>query len=314
MTLQQPLVSVIMNCFNGEKYLREAMDSVFAQSLQNWEIIFWDNASSDTSPQIALSYKDDRVKYHRSSTNTSLGEARCNAVNVAQGKWLAFLDCDDIWYPNKLVVQMTALVGTDYVFAYAGVREITAQGRKIRTVVPNYASGDLLGNLLTHFDVNMVTPVVCRQFLVEKQINFDPKITASEEYNLFVRLAARGRVLVQREVLGDYRVYPGSLTDRNINRWAIERRITLKQLSSEVPSVTETHARAYLEAEMRGDYYEARYLSSEGHRKEARKIMNRIGKANWRYKLLGVSLYIPGLWNLIHTNTIRRKLTALLYR
>lgn len=306
-----PKVSVIMNCYNGEKYLREAMDSVFAQTFQDWEIVFWDNTSSDSSPQIAKSYGDAKVKYFRSPSLTNLGEARRNAVNVAQGEWVAFLDCDDIWYPEKLAVQMAALEGTDYIFAYAGIREVTAEGVPMRTVVPKYASGDVLEALLTQFDVNMVTPVIRRSFLVSHRINFEPEITASEEYNLFVRLAARGSVLVQTEILGDYRVYSGSLTDRQISRWATERRMTLRQLATEVPHVPITYALAYREAEMRGDYYEARYLVSEGRMKEARSIMSRIGADDWRYKLLGISLYIPGLWNLIHDSKTKRKLSSI---
>ena len=58
---EQPLVSVIMNCFNGEKYLREAIDSVLAQTYQNWELIFWDNQSTDSSAEIVKSYDDPRI-------------------------------------------------------------------------------------------------------------------------------------------------------------------------------------------------------------------------------------------------------------
>lgn len=306
-----PKVSIVMNCYNGEKYLREAMDSVFAQKFEDWEIVFWDNNSGDSSPEIAKSYDDSKVKYFRSPTVTNLGEARRNAVNVAQGEWVAFLDCDDIWYPEKLMVQMDALEKTDYVFAYAGILEISADGIPMRTVLPKYESGDVLEKLLNQFDVNMVTPVIRRSFLVEHQINFEAEITASEEYNLFVRLAARGSVLVQRAILGEYRVYAGSLTDRQISRWAAERRMTLSQLAKEVPSVPKKYARAYREAEMRGDYYEARYLVSEGKLKQARILMKRIGADDWRYKFLSMSLHIPGLWNFLHNNKIKRKLSII---
>ena len=63
-----------MNCFNGERYLREAIDSVYLQTYKNWEIIFWDNASTDKSSRIANSY-DKKLKYYRSDKNTKLGEA-----------------------------------------------------------------------------------------------------------------------------------------------------------------------------------------------------------------------------------------------
>jgi glycosyltransferase involved in cell wall biosynthesis len=306
-----PKVSVIMNCYNGEKYLREAISSVFAQSFTDWEIVFWDNQSTDSTAEIVKSYGASRIRYFRSPEFTSLGEARRNAVNVAQGEWIAFLDSDDIWQPNKLMIQMTALAGTDYVFAYAGILEITADGVPIRSVIPRYTSGNLLEKLLIQFDVNMVTPVIRRNFLVDHKINFEPEMTASEEYNIFVRLAARGSALVQKEILGSYRVYQGSLTEKKISRWAIERRLTLNQLTMETPSVREEYASAFQEAEMRGFYYEARYLMVEGNLKEAIKRMRIIGSCNWKYRLLEVSLYIPGLWNLLHNIKIRRKLISI---
>ena len=86
---KQPLVSIIMNCFNGERYLREAIDSIYAQTYSNWEIIFWDNASLDSSYKIASSY-DSKIKLFKSNTNTSLGEARSEAIKNSNGDWLAF--------------------------------------------------------------------------------------------------------------------------------------------------------------------------------------------------------------------------------
>ena len=62
--LRQPLVSIIVNCFNGEEYLRDALDSIITQTYKNWEIIFWDNQSNDKSAKIFKDYKDDRLKYY----------------------------------------------------------------------------------------------------------------------------------------------------------------------------------------------------------------------------------------------------------
>ena len=90
-----------MNCYNGEKYLQEAIDSVYAQSYKNWEIIFWDNASKDLSANIAKSY-DSKVKYFFSNKTISLGHARNKAIEQSKGSYVAFLDVDDIWYPNKV--------------------------------------------------------------------------------------------------------------------------------------------------------------------------------------------------------------------
>ena len=98
----QPLVSVIMNCYNGEMYLREALDSVLSQTYTNWELIFWDNQSSDKSETIFLSYDDSRLIYFYAPQHTNLGKARTLAIEKTRGQWIAFLDVDDLWFPEKL--------------------------------------------------------------------------------------------------------------------------------------------------------------------------------------------------------------------
>ena len=87
----KPLVSVIMNCLNCEQYLRDAIDSVYAQTYDNWEIIFWDNGSCDKSGEIAKSY-DSKLKYFKTEETSILGTARVLAVEQANGEYFAFLD------------------------------------------------------------------------------------------------------------------------------------------------------------------------------------------------------------------------------
>ena len=300
-------VSIIMNCHNGEKYLREAINSVYAQSFEDWEIIFWDNASTDETPNIAATY-DSKLKYFRSVELITLGAARREAVLKATGEWIAFLDCDDSWFPEKLQMQLDALSGTDFILCYAGIREINHSGRLIREVLPQHQSGQLLEKLLLQFDINMVTPMLKRDILEEYGINFDENVTASEEYNLFVRLAAKGMVLALPEVLGTYRVSSGSLTDRQISQWAVERYYTLEQLKQENPGIEVRFLKAFEEAYARGDYYKARYLMTEGRYIEARQVMAGIVGYDYRYRLLEIILYIPGLWGLVHGNFIKRRI------
>jgi len=112
-----PLVSVLMNCFNGEKYLREAIDSIINQTYKNWEIIFIDNCSIDNSAEIAESYKDERIKYYRTRKNIPLYAARNIAIDKCNGEYIGFLDCDDIWLEDKLEKQIVlAMDGHDIVF------------------------------------------------------------------------------------------------------------------------------------------------------------------------------------------------------
>ena len=102
----QPLVSVIMNCFNGEEYLKDAINSVISQTYKNWELIFWDNQSKDKSSEIFKSYKDERLKYFLANKHTSLYKARNLAIEKSKGDYIAFLDTDDLWEKEKLELQM----------------------------------------------------------------------------------------------------------------------------------------------------------------------------------------------------------------
>ena len=99
------LVSIIMNCHNGETFLREAIKSVLNQSYKKWELIFWDNNSTDKSAQIFKSFKDKRLKYFFRKRKVSLYESRNSAIKKAKGEFIAFLDADDLWCSNKLFLQ-----------------------------------------------------------------------------------------------------------------------------------------------------------------------------------------------------------------
>ena len=119
---EKPLVSVIINCFNGEKYLCEALDSVIIQTYKNWEIIFWDNQSTDKSAEIFKSYKDSRLKYYCASSHANiLYEAKNYALQKANGDFIAFLDVDDWWLPNKLDKQIPLFDDPDVALVYGNL-------------------------------------------------------------------------------------------------------------------------------------------------------------------------------------------------
>ena len=102
----EPLVSIIMNCLNGEKYLKFSLRSIIEQDYKNWELIFWDNKSSDNSFKIVKSFRDKRIRYFRANKKTVLYEARNLAIKKARGKFIAFLDVDDFWSKDKLSKQI----------------------------------------------------------------------------------------------------------------------------------------------------------------------------------------------------------------
>ena len=98
----KPLVSIIVNCYNGEKYLSQCLESIVNQTYQNWELIFWDNRSTDNSKKIFGKFNDKRFKYYLSTEHTFLYKARDLAIGKAVGDFIAFCDVDDFWSNKKL--------------------------------------------------------------------------------------------------------------------------------------------------------------------------------------------------------------------
>ena len=108
-------VSVIINCLNGEKFLKQAIYSVLKQDYQNLEIIFWDNNSTDNSIKQLKELKTNRrIKLYESSKTIKLYNARNFAIKKATGKYIAFLDVDDTWERGKISSQVTKIEKDSY--------------------------------------------------------------------------------------------------------------------------------------------------------------------------------------------------------
>ena len=116
------LVSIIMPNYNSEKYLQATIQSVLDQTYQNWELIFVDDCSTDNSFDLARSFNDERIKVFRNETNSGAAISRNYALRMAQGKWIAFLDSDDLWTPDKLHKQISFMVEKNYDFTYTYYR------------------------------------------------------------------------------------------------------------------------------------------------------------------------------------------------
>lgn len=105
--MNNPLVSVMMNCFNGEQYLHDSIQSVLNQTYQNWEIVFWDNCSTDNTAHILREFQDKRIKYFKAESHSKkLYEARNKALKFCNGSLISFLDVDDWWAETKLQTQI----------------------------------------------------------------------------------------------------------------------------------------------------------------------------------------------------------------
>ncbi len=306
--LNEPLVSIIMNCYNGESFLREAIDSVVSQTYSNWEIIFWDNASIDNSYVIAKSY-GVKVRCFRAGHNTSLGEARVKAVEQATGDWLAFLDVDDVWLPRKLELQLDGLATGDYLLSYGGINEVDKELNVVRELRPRWKSGLQLSSQLLYFEINLVTSMVDRKKLLQLGLNFDPSMQASEEYNLYMRLLPHGAVYVCDEIIALYRVHGESLTYQKIDRLALERRLTLSALEASAPLVSNMDE--FVIATRQADYYEACALMHKKYFSAARALIIKHTLSPLFAGLYALT-FIPSLWRFCHNPLVKKRLSTLL--
>jgi len=206
--MQEPLVSIIINCYNGEKYLSQAIDSVRAQTYRNWEIIFWDNQSTDRSAQIARSYADPRLKYFYAPCHTSLYEARNHAVAKAQGEFLAFLDVDDWWLPDKLTRQMPLFSDPQVGLACANYWVESERKRKrwlaLQRPIP---AGWALGDLLRSYFIGLLTLVVRRSAFDSLDYPFDARFAIGGDRDLAIRLSMNWKVGSTSEPLAVYRLH-----------------------------------------------------------------------------------------------------------
>lgn len=206
-----PLVSIIINCFNGERYLNEAIDSIYSQTYSNWEIIFWDNASNDNSSVIAKSY-DSKLKYFLAEENTKLGKARNLALREAKGDYVAFLDCDDIYLPDKIFIQCKAMMQNNSVLSYGSWIKINEKGEKLSEHKITNNFGYEFESLLSKYRVNSQTIMLDNNFLIENKINFDENLAFSTDHNLVLRIALNYPVLAINHLLAKYRVHEYSMS------------------------------------------------------------------------------------------------------
>ena len=179
-----PLVSIVMNCLDAERYLREAIDSVYAQTRSDWEIVFVDNGSRDSSPGIAQGY-DGRLHYLRNEQTVPLGAARNQALRAARGEFVCFLDCDDRWLADKLGHQVAFLRAHPRVeFLHGNFHYIDARGLRTATVPHGTGVGQAFG-FTSHFVLSLQT-VMIRKSLDRLDELFDDTV-AGRDYDLFMR-------------------------------------------------------------------------------------------------------------------------------
>jgi glycosyltransferase involved in cell wall biosynthesis len=224
-------VSILMNGYNSEKFLRSAINSVYAQTFTDWEIIFIDNCSTDSTKEIVDSY-NNKIKYHKTKDNLNLGSARNYGLSYCSADYLAFLDTDDIWFENKLEMQMKVM-DEDTAVVYSSVITIDCNSKALRkthvTTNPNFYS------LLRRYDINMQSVIINLKLA---NVEFNEKLSYCPDFDLFMNLAAKNlKFKTISTPLVKYRIHDNSLSSKTNNIQLQEVSIVIQTLKEKYPNL-----------------------------------------------------------------------------
>ena len=217
-TEKNPLVSVIMNCHNGETYLKESISSLINQTYKNWELIFWDNFSSDSSKEVLMQFSDKRIKYYYTKNFTPLYEARNLAIKKTSGEFISFLDTDDWWSPKRLEKQIELffkdknldVVYTNFYFFYNKTKTKKIVSKK------NLPDGKITQKLLSNYNIGGILTALCKKKIFQTK-QFIGKYEIIGDFDFFVDVSLSSFFGCIQEPLAYYRVHESNMSLRKIH-------------------------------------------------------------------------------------------------
>ena len=228
MTGNPPLISVIMPCFNAEKYLLSSIGSVFDQTYPNLELIVINDGSTDNSLQILQTIDDDRL-HVLNQNNAGVCHARNHGIQVANGELIAFLDADDTWHPDCLNrLYQSLLNNKSAVLAYCGWQNVGLSGGQSEPYVPpDYETIDKLTLLFKNCCWPIHACLTRKQAIFEAN-SFDERLVTSEDFLLWLKIGSRHPIVRVPEVLAFYHFHDGHQATQNkektaLNHWQAQQ-------------------------------------------------------------------------------------------
>ena len=224
---KSPLVSVIMNCHNGEQFLKKSIDSIIQQDYKNWELIFFDNMSNDNSKKILKNYKDKRIKYFKSNKYLKLYAARNKAISYAKGKYISFLDTDDLWRKDKIKKQIRLLAAKNCSVVYSNYIVRNEKKNSSYLFTKNYLpSGDITKHLLKNYFIGIITTTLNKDIF--KKFKFDDRYQIIGDFDFFIKLSNKYRFFSTQEPLATYRWHGKNFSNQKLDLYFKEMKYWLK--------------------------------------------------------------------------------------
>lgn len=208
-------ISVIVNCHNGEKYLSKCISSILNQIYQNYEIIFFDNFSSDNSKKILKSFKDERIKYFYSDTKFPLYKARNEAIKKSTGSLIAFLDVDDWWENNFLSSKEKFFEDSKYDYFYSNTLMYHEKSNKfIKYKNFSLPDGRIYEFLAKDYFI-IISGLIIKKEILEKEKYFNENYNIIGDYDLMMRVSKYTNAKGFDQPLINYRVHEKNFSKIN---------------------------------------------------------------------------------------------------
>ena len=242
MNYNKYFISIIVNCHNGEKYVNRCIESILNQSHDNFEIIFYDNQSTDNTYKKITNIKDSRIKYYKSIKFLNLYEARNEAIKFVNGEFIAFLDIDDTWEKNKSELQIKNLIDQDSDVCFTNYWVQRNNKKKIFKKTVKFKN--IRDAILNNYPIGILTVLMNSKIFLNYEITFNKSYEIIGDFDLFYRLSQKVKFCCIDKPLATYNVHNDNLSIKKIdleikefNDWILNNQLTL---SKEKNSITES--------------------------------------------------------------------------
>ena len=229
-----PLISIIMNCYNGEKFLERSLKSIISQEYKNWELIFWDNLSTDSSKEIFKKFNDKRFKYYCAKKHTILYRARNLALKKCKGKYISFLDTDDYWLKDKLktqikIIEQNSSIGMVYGNCLIKNDENLFK-KKSKYNPKKFRSGNITRDLLNYYNIGILTILIRKSFMKGSLREFNIKYDMLADKDYILRFSTKYQIFCTKKIVAVYNKHENQLQNLKINKQAVQFNSWLQDL------------------------------------------------------------------------------------
>ena len=230
-------VSIITPVYNSGRFIKNTIDSVLNQTYENWEMILVDDCSTDNSEEIIKEYMnlDSRIKYIKLTENSGAAVARNTAIEASTGRFIAFLDSDDIWFRNKLQKQLDFMINNNVGFSFTAYETIKEDGSNTGNIVNAPKSVDY-NNLLKNTIIGCLTVVLDKEIIGDIKM---PLLRTRQDFATWLSILKRGhKAYGLNEVLAQYRLVEGSISSNKLKaakrNWYVYREVEKLSLAKSI--------------------------------------------------------------------------------